>query len=176
MSVRSSPRNGFTLLEIVLVMAIVIIISAVCLPTMNAMYADTRVRGAADEIRRAWAEARAHAIDTGKPYRFSVKFEKIEYRVAPDSEDFWNSVPEGSTDSTAALSNSLPDGINFTRDTKSKFPASGEWSTVVVFLPDGTSRADASIAVQEGNGPPLTVSVRGLTGNVSVKNAKQEGR
>jgi prepilin-type N-terminal cleavage/methylation domain-containing protein len=177
MKAHSLTRKGFTLLEILLVMAILIIISAVCLPTINSMYGDTRVHGAADEIRRAWAEARSRAIENGTPYRFSVKFEKIQYRIAPDTDDFWSSAPpEGSTDSPKALSGSLPDGISFTRDTKSHFSASGDWSTVAVFLPDGTCRADASVAVQDGNGSPLTVSVRGLTGTVMVKNAKQEGR
>jgi len=178
MTAASSTRNGFTLLEILLVMAILIIISAVCLPTINAMYGDTRVRGAADEIRRAWAEARSRAIDNGTPYRFSVMFDKTRYRVAPDTDDFWSSVPaDGSTDSPQALSESLPDGINFTRDTKSRFGnEQNGWTQVAVFLPDGTCRADASVAVQDGHGSPLTVTVRGLTGTVMVKNAKQEGR
>jgi hypothetical protein len=142
------------------------------------MYGETRVRGAADEIRRAWAEARSRAIENGTPYRFSVKFDKVQYRIAPNTDEFWsNAPPDGSTDSPKAMSGSLPDGINFTRDTKSKFNSvTNGWTEVAVFLPDGTCRADASIAVQDGNGSPLTVSVRGLTGTVMVKNVKQEGR
>src|ERR1700677_4854048 len=90
------PRQGYTILEVILVMAIIIIMMAASVPTINSMYGDTRIRGAADEIRGAWAEARTRAIDTGTPVRFAVMKDKEKYRIAPDTPEYW----DGSKSST----------------------------------------------------------------------------
>lgn len=173
---RSPQRPGYTLLEVILVMAILIILMAVSLPTMYSMYGDTRIRGAADEIRGAWAEARTRAIDTGNPFRFAVEKDKDKYRIAPDGPEFWDGSKgpseENSDDGNAKIG-SLPHGITF--EPPSGAHEDGGWVSVAIFLPDGTCKEDAKVVVREGGEPlAIVLRVRGLTGVVSVKTSKQD--
>lgn len=169
-------RDGYTLLEVLLVMAILVILVAVSIPSLDAMYGDTRVRGAADDVRGAWAEARARAIDTGVGHRFAVIPGSERYRVAPDSHDYWDGSKETEADGDdgKVLTGSLPSGIVF--DIKQDLPEeAGGWRVIATFLPDGTCRDDARVVVQPSDGgSPLIVSVRGLTGIVTVRTPKQE--
>jgi len=174
-------RKGFTLLELLLVMAILVILAAVSLPTMQAMYGDTRVRGAADEVRGAWAEARTRSIDNGVPYRFAIITGKEQFRLAPDTNEFWDGSsgdidPTSESNSAKVIVGSLPKHIFF--ESKQDLPGgSGGWRTIAIFLPDGSCKNDASVVVRADDCDPLTISVRGITGIVTVRTQKQlEGR
>src|SRR5258708_14257891 len=176
-------RPGFTLLEILLVMAILVILLSVAYPSLDALYGDTRVRGAADDVRGAWAEARVRSIDNGVPYRFAVQSGKGTFCIAPDSSDYWDgtkAIGSEDMDDGKVLVGSLPNTIvfNLTQDIPED---AGGWRSIVTFLPDGTCKEDASVRIREGSGDSgsnggsyITVSVRGLTGIVTVKTKKQE--
>ena len=115
---RSRRRAGFTLLEVLVVMAILIIMMSVAYLTMQAWYGDTRVKAAADEVRGAWANARAHAIEEGVNYRFAVNFDSGRFKVGPDDTDHWQGSDDAKdTDSIGAgpltLRMTLPKGIVF---------------------------------------------------------------
>ena len=77
------PRQAFTLLELVLVMTILVMLAAISYPSIDAMYGSYRVQAATDQVRAAWAEARTHAANEGRPYRFSIVPNKRNFRVAP---------------------------------------------------------------------------------------------
>src|SRR3954469_5612584 len=138
--VRRPRRAGLTLIEVLLVLTIIIVLGAVAYPTLSAMYGDVRVKAAADEVRAAWAEARAQAIEDGRAYRFAVEPGTGQFRVAPDADEFWDGSGAAPADETAApphpQDGPLPNGIVF--DVSGELPAAGSWSTVVVFNPDGT--------------------------------------
>jgi len=172
-------RQGFTLLEVLLVMAILVIMLAVAMPTLEGMMGNTRTRGAADEVTRAWATARSRSIDNGVPYRFAVQPESSKYRVAPDRDEYWSGDSGNDTDDGTVLAGALPEGIRFQLDANQPAMSNGSdsnWTPVVIFLPDGTSRADARIVVHPGDdGSPLYISVRALTGIVTVRTPKQMG-
>lgn len=174
-------RTAFTLLEVMLVMAILIIIMAVSYPSLEGLYGDTRVRGAADDVRGAWAEARVRAIDNGVGYRFCIIPGKEKFCIAPDSPEYWDGTRTISSDQAMddgkVMVGGLPKGIVFVLKQDSP-EESGGWHTIVTFLPDGTCRDDARIELQEGkadaNSSSIIVSVRGLTGIVTVQTRKQE--
>src|SRR5512142_2745707 len=95
-------RRGFTLLEVMLVMVILVALGALVYPTLSAMYGDVRVKAAADQVRAAWTEARANAIEGGQNYRFAVQPGTGKFRVAPDGPGFWDgSSGGGPTDDNA---------------------------------------------------------------------------
>jgi len=178
-------RTAFTLLEVLLVMAILLIIAAVCIPTMTAMFGDTKVRGAGDEVRYAMAEARARSIDNGVPYRFAKKPGTEKFRIAPDTSESWTSTGSNvSTDDDKSMEGSMPKGILFDADggQGGSGNSTGDWTPVVVFLPDGscklpdgTTDKDATITVKPHDGGySLIVRVRCLTGIITVKTNKQE--
>ena len=163
-------RPGLTLIEVLLVVAVLIALAAVAFPTMSAMYGDVKLKAAADDVRAGWTEARSHAIEDGRAYRFAVQPGTGKYRVAPDADWFWNG--DGGDDSDAppfTFEGDLPNGIVF--ETAADLPESGGWTTVVVFNPDGGCSADVEVTLKEADddGTPIVVKVRAMTGAVSVR-------
>jgi prepilin-type N-terminal cleavage/methylation domain-containing protein len=170
--IRRPRRPGLTLIEVLLVMALLLILGAVAYPTLSAMYGDVRVKAAADEVRAAWTEARAQAIEDGRAYRFSVEPGTGKFRVAPDAGDFWDGSGGGPTDDSAPPAHiqegTLPNGIVF--DVSADLPSDGSWTTVVLFNPDGTCPQDVEVTLKEDDdSTPVVVRVRAMTGAVTVR-------
>jgi prepilin-type N-terminal cleavage/methylation domain-containing protein len=177
------PRQGYTLFEVVLVLALLVLLAAITFPSLDAMYGDSKVTAAGDMVRGAWAEAQARAMDEGRAYRFAVLPNQGNYRVAPDSADFWSG--NGSSAATDAavrpliLEDKLPKPVLFTtaNGPTSALPEvdspaaadSGSWTPVVTFLPDGTARNDATITLVARGCRPVILRIRGLTGVITVR-------
>jgi Tfp pilus assembly protein FimT len=172
MTSRPRRRPGLTLIEVLLVIAVIIALAAVAFPTMSAMYGDVKLKAAADDVRAAWTEARSHAIEDGRAYRFAVQPDTGKYRVAPDADGFWDGSGGAGDESDAppyTFEADLPDGIVF--ETAPDLPESGGWATVVVFNPDGGCSGDVEVVLKEAAdaGTPIVVKVRAMTGAVSVR-------
>jgi prepilin-type N-terminal cleavage/methylation domain-containing protein len=175
---RHTRRSGLTLLEVMLVMVILVTLAAVAYPTLSAMYGDVRVKAAADQVRASWTEARAKAIEDGRPYRFSVEPGTGKFRVAPDGTEFWDD-SGGASDENAPppliAEGKLSDGILF--EAPPDLPTEGSWSTVAVFKPDGSCENDIEITLrEEDDSTPVVVRVRAMTGAISVRKKSAEGR
>jgi prepilin-type N-terminal cleavage/methylation domain-containing protein len=177
-------RQGYTLFEVVLVLALLVLLAAITYPSLDAMYGDSKVTAAGDMVRGAWAEAQARAMDEGRAYRFAVLPNQGNYRVAPDSADFWsgNGSSSRAPDATVRpliLEDKLPKPVLFTTangpsnavpEVDSPAAAdSGAWMPVVTFLPDGTARDDATITLVARGCRPVVLRIRGLTGVITVK-------
>jgi type II secretory pathway pseudopilin PulG len=185
-----APRSAYTLLELILVLALLVVIAALVLPSAESMYAQFRLTQGSDSVRAAWASARAYAIDEGRPYRFAIIPNQGNYRVAPDSSEFWSGSdqPRNSTDSATpplVVSKSLPKGLRFAapdappvaaQGTESSLPPDSinpeMWSSRTVFLPDGTASQDVEIVFGNSGTMGLVMKLRALTGAVSVKSRK----
>jgi type II secretory pathway pseudopilin PulG len=183
--VQRQRRRAYTLVEVTLVLALMVILGAVGYPSIEAMYAGVKVEGASDSVRAAWSEAQAHAVNEGRPYRFAVVPGKGNYRVAPDSADYWNGdnhPPLGEDNPAIVLEGSLPKGMVFTMSGSGSPPSgnedtaladgavsSGQWSTAAVFLPDGTAQDDCDITLELAGARPMVVHLRALTGVVTVE-------
>jgi prepilin-type N-terminal cleavage/methylation domain-containing protein len=177
-------RRAYTLLEVTLVLALMVILGAIAYPSLEAMSAGVKVEGAADSVRAAWSEAQAHAVNEGRPYRFAVVPGKGNYRIAPDSDSFWSGgtpPTSGADDPAIAHEGSLPKGIVFTTD-GSAAPSNnedtvlsadgvspGQWVPTAVFLPDGTAQDDVNIKLELAGVQPMVVHLRALTGVISVE-------
>jgi hypothetical protein len=123
-------------------------------------------------VRAAWAEARAQAIEDGRAYRFAVEPGTGKFKVAPDADEFWDGSGGAPADENAPpphiQDGTLPNGIVF--DVAGDLPASGSFSTVVVFNPDGTCSHDAEVALKEDDdSTPVVIRVRAMTGAVTVR-------
>jgi prepilin-type N-terminal cleavage/methylation domain-containing protein len=165
-------RSGLTLLEVMLVMVILIVIAGMAYPTLSAMYGDIRVKAGADQVQGAWAEARSHAIEDGRPYRFAVEQGTGRFRVAPHGPEFWDGSGGTVSDENAAppwiQEGELPKGILF--NVPENLPAEGEWTTVAVFNFDGTCETDVEIALKEDDDvSEIVIRVRAMTGAVTVR-------
>lgn len=177
-------RRAYTLLEVTLVLALMVILGAIAYPSIEAMQAGVKVEAAADAVRAAWSEAQAHAVNEGRSYRFAVVPGKGNYRIAPDIDSYWSGDPpprSGPDDQSVAVAGTLPKGIAFTTD-GSAAPANnedtvlpadgvspGQWVPTAVFLPDGTAQDDVNIKLELTGVQPMVVHLRALTGVISVE-------
>ena len=176
-------RRGYTLFELVVVVALVLILAGMSIPSIENMYADSRLEAAADQVSGQWSAMRAQAITEGRSYRFSIQ-PGGAFRAAPDDPAYWSGgdPPAASNANNAPLvvQDSLPKGIVFVPvnaadpsssgnpDTGNVANASdsgsGAWSTVAVFLPDGTAQQDVEIDIQSPLSGPIALRLRALTG------------
>lgn len=176
---RPAARPGFTLLEILLVMAILVALAAISYPSISAMYGDVRVKAGADQVRGAWTECRAYAIDEGQPYRFAVQPNTGKFRLAPHSDEFWSG-GSGPTTSDGTLPPHVSEG-ELPKDIVFEVPDGfGEstpdgWTAIAVFLPDGSAEADREVTLKADDLPPVVVRVRAMTGAVSVRPGVKAG-
>jgi prepilin-type N-terminal cleavage/methylation domain-containing protein len=174
-------RPAYTLMELVIVMAVLVVLATLVYPSIDAMYGDYRVTAATDLIRTAWATTRARAIDEGLAYRFAIVPNQGNFRVAPDSPSYWGGgdappPPDGGP-APLVQEDALPKGVRFvTADSgappvqggDSVLPAvdPGLWTPVVTFLPDGTAAQDVEIVFNARGARPVVLRLRGLTGVV----------
>ena len=164
-------RPAYTLLELVLVLAILVILGAMAYPSVEGAYAGMRLRAGADALRSALAQARAHAMDEGRSYRFAVIPGQGNYRVAPDSSDYWGSgeapTPADPNNPPLVLEDKLPKGIVFTLEDGS---AGGSgWVPVVSLDADGTASDDKQFTLRLPGCRPVIVRLRQLTGMASIE-------
>ncbi len=153
-------QQGYTLLELLVVLALIVLIAALAYPSLDGLYESRRLTAGADQVRTAWASARSHAMDEGQPYQFAVALNKGNFRVAPDTADQWpgasaSATPADPSNPAFVLQGALPKGVRFVTvdsihgsdsslDDDTVLPTDNidpsVWSRTVVFLPDGTAR------------------------------------
>ena len=95
---RSSAGRGFTLLELIVVVAILAIVAAMAWPSMRKLYTKGEIEDAAKQVRDALVRARLEAIETGttQVFRFQPGTGRFEV-VAKSAAD-------GQADSTVVVS------------------------------------------------------------------------
>jgi type II secretory pathway pseudopilin PulG len=160
-------RSAHTLLEVILVLALLVIIAGITFPTVMSAYGSQRIRAGSDTIRAGFVEARTHAVSESRRYRFSVMEGKGNFRVAPDDPAFWSGSPPQDDQSPAFVyEDELPPGIHFT------FPngggSGGQWKTVAVFDSDGSADNAEEITLELRGTRPLVITLRALTGSSTV--------
>ncbi len=164
-------------------------LAAMAYPSLQSMQGDLRLRQAADQIRGVWALGRVQAVNEGRPYRFAMIPNKGNYRLAPDSSDFWSggnpdmSSNTGTADRPIVVEGALPKGV---RVTTADAPASGfdatddtslppgqvdpsMYNRLVTFMPDGTCQEDVRVIFASRGIQPIVMKLRGITGGVSVR-------
>jgi Tfp pilus assembly protein FimT len=167
-------------MEMILVLAVIALLVAVALPSVEAMLADIKLQSAADHLRARFAEARSRAILESRPYRIAVMPGQSDYRLAPDSPEFWGDGQAAAEDSGAAepliIEDKLPENILFQPGAgQGQAGDSGPWMRLLAFQADGSCDSDCSIRLEFEDCRPLEVMVRGLTGSVTVRRVNTGG-
>jgi len=187
-------RHGFTLFELMLVMALMVIIASLAIPLMfEGMDGETRVQASADLVRAHWADCRTLAIEECRPYRFAVipnsgKFKIEPYTgtlqnmaiVAPDNSGGGgtSNTPGGVDDNAPGyvLEDRLPRGVRFgTKDVKvdgDSSEGSGDYVTVAIFMPMGNAYDDADVTFGSKGSSMVTLHLRALTGAATTTRPK----
>ena len=170
-------RRGFTLLELMLVMVILVIAASLSLPAMESMMADGRLKAARDMVRARWADIRGLAMREGRPYKFSVIQQTGKFRIEPEDV----TAPSDTDDPPTILEDSLPEPIVFVSQAvgsqttggqsstiDSGAGSSGGYETLVVYLPTGDARDDVQIMFGKEGARPIGLQLRSLTGAVTL--------
>jgi prepilin-type N-terminal cleavage/methylation domain-containing protein len=182
-----SFRRGYTLLELLVVMAILILFTTLVLPSLNTFFGGNRPKAAADQIRGELAAARAWAIEEGVPYRVAISADGTKIRRAPETE-FDQPATENAPASARRSEHTFEKVVAEveTDDGTPQQAGSDGWITVAIVMPDGTCRDDREEDDENGNhvvtvavreqlepgkppgGGAIRVTVRGITGQVQV--------
>ena len=187
-------HKGITLIEVLLVLAVLVMLAAMTWPAMDRPMTDQRLRKAADKVRTAWAKARVDAMSSGETFVFRCSLESdeftIESQAGPESVSSMSSssvgqFDEGAVESTEPLSSrtrKLPRDVRFVDgevdyDTRAAIlsdstedasrDTAGGCMDPILFFPDGTT-STATLILESKYQRRIEVSVRGLTGMIAV--------
>jgi type II secretory pathway pseudopilin PulG len=78
---RRLATSGITLVELLLVLALLVIIGSLAAPAVTNSFASVRLRRAGDKVVTTWAQARTKAIETGVPCQFRFMPESGQARL-----------------------------------------------------------------------------------------------
>lgn len=183
----TGSRRAFTLVEIVVVVAIILIVFSLVVPITRTMMSDTRQTAAADMVRGRLADARAMAMEEGRAYKVGVQTGSGRIQVAPEDANCWDSVDAGvamqQQQPTTIILDNLPEeilfgtGVDDFMGRTSPIDANGAWRDAGIFLPDGSARGDVEIFFGKVGVMPTRFRLRGLTGvvtNVDPKDTSME--
>ncbi|MDA1052672.1 MAG: type II secretion system protein [Planctomycetota bacterium] len=184
----SSRAAGFTLLEMLLVLAILVAITAVTIPVVGRMYDTHRIQQAAMEVRTTLSAARLRAVDEGEAFECRFEPDGRHLVILPRRDQGirfgGEEVSSHSADQLAAeaIHVELPEPLYFwtaddarerLEDRAIRKLANGNllgdrtWSAPVVFAPNGTSTS-AEFEIRDREGRAVQLEVRGLTGAASA--------
>jgi general secretion pathway protein H len=141
---------GFTLVELIVVLAILAAFAALAAPSFSRTIASARLRSGASEVRATLARARSLAVAGGRIRSVVFDLEKREYGI--DNE---------------ASRRTLPDsvgwgGLRVIGERKERGGAR------VLFFPDGSAE-EAEVTVTLPDGGRIRVTVDPLTGIVEAE-------
>jgi prepilin-type N-terminal cleavage/methylation domain-containing protein len=157
---RRKPAQGFTLIELMFVIVIVLIMTAMAIPLVNNTVSYFRLRGAVASVTGAIQSTRYQAIFQGCPYQ-------VVFTAAANTYQVKNSCP-----STGTFSNVCPASL-----TACPLPLSGSGTPVTLgaditmtFSPGGkitSATAPMVMVITYGGKPPENITVSSY-GSINV--------
>ena len=170
----TSRRAGFSLLEIVVVLAVFVMITSIAIPAVQRAFSGQHLRAAADVVRSRFSEARVNAIETGDIYGLFYMPGQGDYFVAPMTQGF-RSIQSGRQPNSEPQI--LENGIVFaagetvqdSRSIEATENSTQQYGSMrpVLFYPDGTSQDAVVLLQSERTSAMIQVELRGLTGTSS---------
>mgnify|MGYP001817556859 CR=1 FL=1 len=114
-----SRAAGFTLLEVLLVLALMVAMLAIALPTFRGSFQEQRLKKSAEVIRAEWTDARNRAMKTGRVHVFQHAIygryfsTTASYSAELDTQLDGTMAPAGMDSMSAEAWNELPKDVMF---------------------------------------------------------------
>lgn len=180
----NATSAGFTMIELLVVMALMVILAAAAAPSFWNLAATSRLRGAARGLASQCRYARDVAVNRGTYVRVALDVDngasavlvleeredqrldstayggRLERDLAPRD---WEATEWVASGTNLGRPKRLPDGVFFER-MLSKQP---DGEPAVTFSPDGRAE-DWFIVIADNRDQQLAVHVRGVTGRIQV--------
>jgi type II secretion system protein H len=168
MSLRRRSARGFTLVELILVMVVLLAVTAVVAPRFSDSFPSLQVRKSADRIF-AWArKARADAAETGARHRLVLEPERRAFwieREAKPLKEPGKFTPLGG----AWEEETLPPEVVLAVAEGLETDPSNSKRRYAEFLPDGTATG-GTVEVSHEKGDRRQVKIVAATSGISVLN------
>lgn len=180
-----AARPAVTLMELILVLAIVIVLAGLAFPSLKGLYLDEGLTQAGDQVRGAIASARSHAINDGIPYKYMHAPGTGHWRIAPDLDDTADMTNPNTGTDYFTQEGHFPLDIKLgpegsasddRPDPESVDPSS--YTRLITFYPtgemqcykfDGTVIQDYyQISMSKGAGRKILLVIRPLTGSITT--------
>lgn len=176
---RRINRQGFTLLEISLVLVILVVMAALVVPSFQGTLQQERLRKAAESIAAHWTQTRSMAMETGETQAWACQLATSSYSAASQASSAADGVAAGTDISNFELTELLPSGIVVSQamtsesDTMQTMVLSSQSSesgrATMFFYPDGTcSTARLTLNHEDRPEYSMSVMINGLAGTVRV--------
>jgi Tfp pilus assembly protein FimT len=179
-------RRAYSVLELMLVLALIVILGAFAYPELRGPIARQRLKSAAEVIRGAWNNARSSAMTTGEIHLFRYEsgsgLFQVQRWINADTSSSEGPSAAASTASDEQLS--LPEEVEFLEGEQLDARASFEAQAMsgadtgsapsVMFYPDGTT-STIELEIVNIYETRVRISMRGLTGVVSVSAPYESG-
>lgn len=184
---RNVRYRGFTLLEMLLVLAVLLALASLAWPPVQRLYAEQQIKDAVEQVRGKLAGTRLKALDAGLTYQFRFEPEGTAYLLLPYDAELVAPAAADAEGGQALMrfADMLPEGMRFEAasenlagierlrtDRLEGLPnpqrlSEKSWSPPLLFYSDG-SAMDAAFDVVDEENRSIRLSVRGLTGGVTV--------
>jgi len=194
-AIRGAPagsRHGYTLFEMVLVMALLAAALAVSYPYVSRLFAAHQLYQAGELVRVRIMQARVLAAETGLVYQFRYEPNGQKFILAPSDVQAFSAA--GATRPAKAIvrAGMLPGSAVF--ESSQGFSGQGggtmpeswfanlpdaeefkgvSWSAPLLFQPDGSTHNAEVVIRDEQQNAAVRLSVRGLTGGVTASRVTQ---
>lgn len=159
-------RTGFTLLEVLVVAALLVLMATVVMPSMSSMGGRGAMITTSGDLARFVSGVRRGAIDTGtrRWLRYEVNGRMVLAGPADGASDASFELPEAYEFGDHEAAERLPDIVADAATVEQK---QAVWSPEVTFYPDGTG-VDAQWTLKDDGGRVRTITVRGTTGRIRI--------
>jgi prepilin-type N-terminal cleavage/methylation domain-containing protein len=191
---RARVRRGFTVSEMLVVLGVLVVVTALAQPAMRGAMSDSQLRSAAQRVCAELSKARLKAMQSGIAQRFRYQMGKNRFQVAPASKPVEDERPalaqrqtvehrtghreDGAAEADeSSCEQNLPEGISFcelpTEPGEIEAAVEEGWSDPVVFFPNGRT-GNARIKLKGERNAVVEVSLRGLTGVATASKTRHE--
>jgi prepilin-type N-terminal cleavage/methylation domain-containing protein len=194
----TNRRAAYTMLEMLLVLAVVAVVIAIAWPNVTRLSSQQKLNESAEKVRALAASARVHAIESGLVYQFRYEPGGRHFLVVPFEREFEGVSPTSQGTGTfpgrfSKASGTLPEGVTFAAPSLLNSLASNPAAALgqklpaelLTGLPDAAkletvswsgpllfqpdgSAADTSLDVTDKRNQRITLRVRGVTGAIGV--------